>query len=73
MFVRQLKLKPNKEHIDRQIEEILSGLPSRYKLVIVDRYGLGVKVQQKTQSEIGEKMGVSKQRVEQIEKTAIKK
>ena len=73
LFVRQLKLKPNKEHIDRQIEEILSGLPSRYKLVIVDRYGLGCQGATKTQTEIGEKMGVSKQRVEQIEKTAIKK
>ena len=73
MFVRRFKLMPDKNHIDQQIDKILSVLSDRYKQIIIDRFGLGSEGIAKTQIEIGENMGVTRQRVEQIESAAIKK
>lgn len=73
MFVRRFKLIPDKKNIDQQIDKFLSVLSDRYKQIIIDRFGLGSDGVIKTQIEIGANLGVSKQRIEQIERAAINK
>lgn len=73
MFVRRFKLIPDKKNIDQQVDKFLSVLSDRYKQIIIDRFGLGSDGVIKTQIEIGANLGVSKQRIEQIERAAINK
>jgi RNA polymerase primary sigma factor len=52
--------------------DALDGLPEREKQVLAQRYGLGDD-QPHTLREIGASMGLSRERVRQIEATALKK
>lgn len=52
-------------------KKILSPLQDRAFDVIVNRYGLGDTVERKTLEEIGQKYGITRERVRQIENTAL--
>ncbi|MCX6754866.1 MAG: hypothetical protein NTU81_03505 [Candidatus Nomurabacteria bacterium] len=52
-------------------KRMLSGLPSRAHEVIVNRFGLTDDTQRKTLEAIGQKYGITRERVRQIENTAL--
>ncbi len=52
-------------------KKILSPLQDRAFDVIVNRYGLGENIERKTLEEIGQKYGITRERVRQIENTAL--
>ncbi len=52
-------------------KRMLSGLPSRAHEVIVNRFGLTSDTQRKTLEAIGQKYGITRERVRQIENTAL--
>jgi hypothetical protein len=52
-------------------KRMLSGLPSRAHEVIVSRFGLTDDTQRKTLEAIGQKYGITRERVRQIENTAL--
>ncbi len=61
------------KNLRRKIEEALKSLPEKEAKVIRLRYGLGEDEEPKTLDEIGRIMGISRERVRQIEKKALKK
>ncbi len=61
------------KNLRRKIEEALKSLPEKEAEVIRLRYGLGEDEEPKTLDEIGRIMGISRERVRQIEKKALKK
>jgi len=59
---------------EKTISKVLSVLPKHYKSFIIDRYGLNPDSPVcKTQKFIGDKLGVTRQRSQQIEKLSMKK
>ena len=59
---------------DREhIQDLLVRLDDRERAVLLAHYGLGDRAVPATFDEVGERLGLSKQRVRQIEKTAIAK
>ena len=69
---QKLSMKMEMESLRTSLEQIIGVLPSREKEVIKFRYGLKGG-EPMTLKEIGKKMGVSKERVRQIEVKAIEK
>lgn len=57
---------------ERQIRELVDELSPKERLVIQERFGL-VDEEPKTLQEIGERMGITRERVRQIEQQAMKK
>jgi RNA polymerase primary sigma factor len=57
--------------LDR-IQDLLDSLDERQQLIIQHRFGLG-NIERKTLKEIGEDLGLTRERVRQIEKEAIRK
>ena len=55
------------------IEQALETLPPRYQMVIQMRFGLSPETYPMTLCEIGERLGVTKERVRQIEAYALRK
>lgn len=62
----QLSFKPK-----QVTKKLLSGLPARAKEVMIRRYGLGTKSERMTLEAIGEHYDITRERVRQIENSAI--
>ncbi len=58
---------------EQQIEKILSRLDDREQTIIISRFGLDRKQEPKTLKEVGSQLGVTKERIRQIEARAISK
>ncbi len=61
------------DDLNQQIDEILGKLNSREQSVIRMRYGLLPDMSDRTLEEIGKELNVTRERVRQIESSAIKK
>jgi len=58
---------------ERQIEKILSRLDDREQTIIISRFGLDRRQEPKTLKEVGSQLGVTKERIRQIEARALSK
>jgi len=60
------------EALYKEIEKLLNVLDKRERTIIEERFGLNGK-EPKTLNEVGEKLGISRERVRQLEQRALKK
>jgi RNA polymerase sigma factor (sigma-70 family) len=58
---------------ERQIEKILARLDEREQAIIINRFGLDRRQEPKTLKEVGSQLGVTKERIRQIEARALGK
>ena len=58
---------------ERQVSQILDNLDDREQKIIISRFGLDYSQEPQTLKEVGEKLGVTKERIRQIEARAFEK
>ncbi|MBI5723527.1 MAG: sigma-70 family RNA polymerase sigma factor [Planctomycetes bacterium] len=63
----------NVSELRESIDSMLTQLSPRERAILIDHYGLDETVQPKTFDQLGQSMGISKERVRQIELQALKK
>ena len=61
------------QHRESQVDRILSRLDEREQKIIIKRFGLDYSQEPQTLKEVGAKMGVTKERIRQIESRALNK
>ena len=54
-------------------KELLLELPDRSRRVLIDRFGLSQKGEQRTLDAIGQEYGITRERIRQIEAKALRK
>jgi RNA polymerase sigma factor (sigma-70 family) len=63
----------NLPELRETIDSVLSQLTQRERMILVDHYGLDGSGQGRTLDQLGRRLGVSKERVRQIEAGALRK
>ena len=73
MKKRQIKARPIEFSFDDKqvVSDLLKTLSKRAREVVVDRFGLGTKTARETLESIGERSGITRERVRQIETLAL--
>lgn len=57
---------------NKEVEELLKTIPSRYQKVLEMRMGLGEYVREHTLDEVGKELGIQRERVRQLEAKALR-
>jgi RNA polymerase sigma factor (sigma-70 family) len=63
----------NVPELRESIDAMLAQLTPRERIILIDHYGLDEAAEPKTLDQLGRKLGISKERVRQIEMQALKK
>ncbi|MDA8563301.1 sigma-70 family RNA polymerase sigma factor [Mariniblastus sp.] len=69
----QLSIEADQKRREEQINQIMSSLDDREQTIIISRFGLDYNEEPQTLKEVGAKLGVTKERIRQIEARAINK
>jgi len=69
----QRALESEQEQRERQVSQILDNLDDREQKIIISRFGLDYSQEPQTLKEVGEELGVTKERIRQIEARALTK
>ena len=69
----QLSIEADQKRREEQISQIMESLDDREQAIIISRFGLDYSEEPQTLKEVGAKLGVTKERIRQIEARAINK
>ena len=69
----QRALESEQKQRERQVNQILDNLDDREQKIIISRFGLDYSQEPQTLKEVGEQLGVTKERIRQIEARALSK
>ena len=69
----QLSVEADQKRREQQISMIMESLDDREQAIIISRFGLDYSQEPQTLKEVGAKLGVTKERIRQIEARAINK
>ena len=69
----RLRLESEQQQREKQVNRILESLDERERKIVVSRFGLDYSQEPQTLKEVGEMLGVTKERIRQIEARALNK